>query len=477
MDNAYPDFMDGDPVQPTIVDGYCRGVLDPADVDTFYSALRNQAFDADIRRGMQGNYDDYLNLGWIRDQASNTLEFSMADFALAVMADSLGHDGDRDELLAGADNYANVIDPGSGFARPRHADGTWLSPYGPEEPDHFKEGTGWQYTWLAPQDFRGLFDIVGAGGRGGDPGVVDRLDTFFSTALSDAPAVAEAQKTSTFFGVAYVGNQYAPSNEHDLQAPYIYDYIGQPWKTQKIMRGLQALYRPTPDGLPGNDDLGAMSSWFIWSALGFFPETPGAPVLVVGSPLFEHAVISPVGRDPIVVNAPGASVVAKYVQSASLGDQALDRPWFTQDQLTSAGSVTFEMGPAANESWGAGSGSAPPSLSAGPMADFGCPHRQAPEPIATSLTYTGSTAGRGSSVTLAARLTTSDGEPLAGQTLTFQIAGQTLQGVTAPDGVASVTASVPSHGKSQVVRVVFAGSDAYNPSETTATITWGSPGK
>lgn len=209
MNNSYPDYMDGDPVQPTIVDAYCRGLLDGTDIDAFYAALRDQAFKADIRRGMQGNYDDYLDLGWIRNQASNTLEFTMADFALALMADSLGHDADRDELLARADNYANVIDPSSGFARPRNADGTWKSPYSLEEPDHFMEGTGWQYTWLAPHDFRGLFDLVGshANGRHGDQTVIERLDSFFSTALSDNPAVAEAQKTMTVFGVAYAGNQ------------------------------------------------------------------------------------------------------------------------------------------------------------------------------------------------------------------------------------------------------------------------------
>ncbi|HET7482182.1 MAG TPA: GH92 family glycosyl hydrolase [Actinomycetota bacterium] len=475
MDNAYPDYMDGDPVQPTIVDGYCRGLIDPDKVDAFYDALHHQAFDRDVRRGMQGNYDDYLDLGWIRDQASNTLEFAMADFALAVMADSLGHDADRDELLARADNYANVIDPSIGFARPRHADGTWLDPYQPEEPDHFKEGTGWQYTWLAPQDFRGLFDIVGGSGRGGDAGVRDRLDTFFSTPASDAPAVAEAQKSITFFGVAYAGNQYAPSNEHDLQAPYVYDYIGQPWKTQKIMRGLQALYRPTPDGMPGNDDLGSMSAWFVWSALGFNPETPGAPVFAVGSPLFEHAAIAPVGGDAITIDAPGASVASKYVQSARLGTEVLDRPWFTNEQLADAGSVTFEMGPLPNEAWGAGEADAPPSMTGHAVSDFGCPHRSVPEPAATNLTYTGATRAKGSAVTLAARLTSGD-QTLAGQVVTFRIAGQSLQATTGTDGVATVTASVPDHGRTQTVNVSFAGSAAYAPAEATAIITWGSSG-
>ena len=477
MNNAYPDYMDGDPVQPTIVDAYCRGLIPDDQADAYYDALRTQALDRNIRREMQGNYDDYVDLGWIRNQASNTLEFGMADFALALMADSLGRGDDVTQLTSMADNYANVIDPSSGFARPRNADGSWKTPYSPEEPDHFKEGTGWQYTWLAPHDFRGLFDLVGSEeqGRNGDATVIERLDTFFSTALSDAPAVAEVQKTITAFGVVYAGNQYAPSNEHDLQAPYAYDYIGQPWKTQKIMRGFQALYRPTPDGLPGNDDLGSMSAWFVWSALGFFPEVPGAPLYVTGSPLFERAEIHPAGGAPIVVEAPGASTVAKYVQSASLGEAGLDRPWFTHDELVDAGSVHFDMGLQPNEAWGADPAAAPPSMSTQDLAAFGCPARSITEPerITTVLTYAGETKARGSKVELAARLTTADGSPLAGQGISFEIAGQTATVSTAPDGVARATVEVPEHGRSQQVVVTFAGTGSYLSSTTTETITWG----
>jgi putative alpha-1,2-mannosidase len=370
-----------------------------------------------------------------------------------------------------------VIDPASGFARPRNADGTWKTPYGPEEPDHFKEGTGWQYTWLAPHDFRGLFDLVGSEeqGRNGDATVIERLDTFFSTALSDVPAVAEVQKTITAFGVVYAGNQYAPSNEHDLQAPYTYDYIGQPWKTQKIMRGFQALYRPTPDGLPGNDDLGSMSAWFVWSALGFFPEVPGAPLYVTGSPMFERAAIRPAGGDEIVVEAPGASIASKYIQSARLGDSSLDRPWFTHQDLLDAGSVSFGMGVTPNEGWGADPAAAPPSLSTHDLSAFGCPERKdgGPEQVATVLTYVGDRKAKGEQVTLAARLTTVEGQPIAGETIAFEIAGQTLTGLTDGDGVASTVATVPNHGRSQVVVSRFAGNESLFASEISATITWG----
>jgi putative alpha-1,2-mannosidase len=409
--------------------------------------------------------------------ASGNFEYAIADFALAVMADSLARTSDRDELLTRADNYKELINPATGFAHPRNADGSWMSGYDPMAPDNWKEGTGWQYTWLAPQDLRGLFDLVGGNGRGGDAHVRDRLDTYFSTAAADNPAIAEAQKSATGFGLVYAGNQHAPSNEHDIHAPYLYDYVGQPWKTQKIMRGYQLLYRPTPDGLPGNDDLGSMSAWFVWSALGFYPVQGGAPVYSVGSPMFERAVIQPVGGDPVTVLAPGASFANKYIQAARLGSDPLNRPWFTDDELFTAGEVEFEMGPIANESWGAAPENAPPSLKTHALSAFGCPKREIeePEPIATTLTYTGDTRGRGDRVLLSAVLSTVDGDPVAGELVTFEIMDQVLTATTDAAGVTQTSADVPDHGKSQQVAVRYAGNENYAPSETSATISWGKP--
>jgi predicted alpha-1,2-mannosidase len=482
MNDALPDFMEGDPVQPTIVDGYCRGLLDDSYVNEMYSALRSQAWDEPMGNGVgkrsdtESGYQEYHQRGYMSGKgadASGNFEYAIADFALSLMADSLGKTADRDELLTRADNYKELINPATGFAHPRNADGSWMSGYSPEQPENWKEGTGWQYTWAAPQDLRGLFDIVGGNGRGGDEHVREQLDTYFSTAAADNPAVAEAQKTMTAFGVVYVGNQHAPSNEHDVHAPYLYDYIGQPWKTQKIMRGYQALFRPTPDGMPGNDDLGSMSAWFVWSALGFYPVQGGAPVYSVGSPMFERAVISPVGGEPVTVEAPGASLASKYIQSATLGGDSLDRPWFTNEELFGSGNVTFQMGPLANEQWGADPDLAPPSLSSHPVAAFGCPARAVADRVATQLGYVGSTRAKGQNVELAARLTDSAGVPVVGATLGFEIAGQTLSGVTDADGVARVTASVPSHGNSQAVAVRYAGDARYLPSETSTIVTWG----
>ena len=479
MNDAYPDYMEGDPVQPTIVDGYCRGVLDDAYVDEMYAALRSQAWDEGGKRSAtESGYQEYHQNGFMSGRgadASGNFEYAIADFALAIMADSLGKTADRDELLTRADNYRELINPDTGFAHPRNADGSWLEGYDPMAPDYWKEGTGWQYSWLAPQDFRGLFDLIGGNGRAGNDYVRDRLDTYFSTALSDAPAVAEAQKTMTAFGVVYVGNQHAPSNEHDVHAPYIYDYIGEPWKTQKIMRGYQALFRPTPDGLPGNDDLGSMSSWFVWSALGFYPVQGGAPLYSIGSPMFGRATIAPVGADgTVTVAAPGASIANKYIQSATLGPSSLDRAWFTHDELFGAGDVEFTMGPVENKQWGAAE--PPPSMSTHPLSAFGCPERETTEAetVPTALTYIGDTRAKGESVTLAVSLAIAEGGPIAGETVSFEIAGRTLTAVTDAQGVARTSVTVPDHGRSQNVVARFAGTALYLPSETSATVFWGS---
>ena len=367
--NDYADFMNGEPSIPAIVDGFCRGLVDPADVTPLYQAMRTLALDPAHHRDPEYLQYHYIPYEFDDSGASGTLEHAIADFALALMADRLGNTVDRDQLLQMAGYWRNVFDAGgTKFMRPRHKDGSWLTPYHPEFPTGFREGTGWQYTWLVPQDVRGLVNAMG-----GDAAARTKLDTFFSTAgMTVAPVVvAEVQRDLSLFGIAYYGNQYTPDNETDLQAPFLYNYVGQPWKTQAIVRGLQTVYRPTPDGIPGNDDLGTMSAWYVWSALGFYPETAGAPLYTIGSPVFASATIRLPGGT-FTVHAPGSSFVGKYVSAANLDGAALNRTWFTHDAIRPGGSLTMTMSPIANQHWGVGSGAAPPSMSANSLATFGC---------------------------------------------------------------------------------------------------------
>ncbi len=370
LQNASPDYMMGDPAVISIADGICRGIVDEPQARDLYEAIRHALLEERrdhpyLERGYMGH--DESSRG-----ASQTLENAIADFAGALVADHLGEDADRDRLLDLAGNYRNVLDvDDTGFVRPRFSDGSWLDPYHPELPEGYQEGTGWQWSWVVPHDVRGLFDGMGQG-RGGDDLVRERLDVHFGTPVAEhVPYVwPEVQKHITLFGIAYYGNQYQPSNEVELHAPYLYNWAGEPWKTQALVRGIQGLYRPTPDGLPGNDDLGTMSSWYVWSALGFYPPTGGAPLYTIGSPVFSEARIR-LTDGVFTVRAPGASAAGKYVQGASLDGSSLERTWFTHDAFTAGGSLELEMGPAANRSWG--TNDPPPSLSSHPLDAFGCP--------------------------------------------------------------------------------------------------------
>jgi predicted alpha-1,2-mannosidase len=261
------------------------------------------------------------------------------------------------------------LDPETGWVRPRHADGTWKTPFAPTDEDGFQEGNAWQYSWLAPHDAAGVFSRMG-----GDNVATQRLDQLFAHELaSRVPlAVAEVHNRLNVFGLVYRTATYAPGNEHDIQVPWMYPFARQPYKTQAVHRQVQGLFRPTPDGLPGNDDLGGLSATHVFSALGFGPVTPGAPFYVVGSPQFERAEIAlPRGRT-FTVEAPGASLPGKYVQAARLGGKGLDRAWFSHDDVASGTTLTLTMGTSPNTTWGSAAGAVPPSASQASLRSFGC---------------------------------------------------------------------------------------------------------
>jgi len=365
--------MSGDPVIPFVAEGWCRGLVPDDAKPELFEAMRE----------MVERRPEYIEHGYqpVRPPESSwevyeggpgstgtSLEYGVAEFSLALMADRLERETDRDTMVARAMNYRNLLDPQTGWIRPRFADGSWLEPFHPELGYGFQEGTSWQYSWLAMQDLRGLFDRMG-----GDSVVRDRLDTLLAfPATATVPVLpAKAQNQATVFGIAYYGNQYAPGNEHDLEAPFLYNYAGAPWKTQASARGVVSVFTPTPDGLPGNDDLGALSGWLVWAMLGIYPMTPGAPMYTVASPVFTSAVVHRPTGD-LTISAPNASTTAKYVQSATLNGAPLDRAWFTESDLQDGATVTLAMDAIPNVAWGAAPQDAPPSASTHALDAFGC---------------------------------------------------------------------------------------------------------
>ena len=353
-ENYDPAHMSGDPAIPMIADGVCRGLLGQDEAEALYQHA------VALRSFREPQLDQ---LGFLPGNPGTTLEYGEADFALALLAHRLGHDEDADRWLNASLDYRNILDPDSKWIRPRNADGTWYSTtplgYEPTDDTGFDEGNSWQYSWMVPQDMRGLFDRMG-----GDDAAVQRLDEFFA-------APSDVQNRLNGFGTVYRDPQWAPGNETDLGAPYVYPYAHQPWKTQAELRAAQQVYKPTLEGLPGNDDLGGLSGWYVWTALGMGPFTPGAPLLMVGAPVFTHVTIAlPHGR--FTIDAPGASLAGKYVQSAKLDGKRLDDSWFPASAIHRRGVLHLEMG-VTPSTWGATD--APPSVSDKNFSldSFGCP--------------------------------------------------------------------------------------------------------
>ncbi|MEY2425658.1 MAG: hypothetical protein QOI61_1230, partial [Actinomycetota bacterium] len=322
--NSDPGYMTGDPAVPMIADGVCRGIVKGDEAQALYA----EAVALQARREPGLLPKGYLTLAEARYAVATTLEYGVADFALALMQHQSEGQADERSVL-GSVRYRNLLDQSTQWIRPRLADGSWLQEFIPENGYGFQEGTSWQYSWLAMQDLRGVIDRMG-----GNAAVQDRLDKFFNLPASAAAPVVwpKVQNQTTVFGIDYHGNQYAPGNEHDLEAPYVYNYAGAPWKTQAATRGALSIYTPTPDGLPGNDDLGALSGWVVWSMLGIYPITPGAPLYTIASPVFDHAVIHMASGD-VTIDAPNHTFATKYVQSVNINVVPLHKTWLSKIAL------------------------------------------------------------------------------------------------------------------------------------------------
>ncbi len=365
-DNDYTGVMNGDAADPIIAEAYAFGARDFSADTALEAMVRGATRSSDPSTWSGGfierpNLHDYERLGYVPGNASETLEYALADFSIAAFARQIGDTATYVRFLGRSQDWQNVFDSQAefrgfaGYVEPRSADGTF--PTGPGfqvrprryGQSGFEEGNTIQYTWMVPQDLHGLI-----GAMGGNAIAVERLDTLF-TQLNVGPDLP----------------YYWAGNEPALTMPWIYDYAGAPYKTQAVVhRLLTDVYSATPGGEPGNDDLGAMSSWLVWSYLGMYPETPGTPVLVFGAPVFPKATIHLGDGRTVVVSAPGATMQT-YVQSLTVNGKPCATDWLSADAVITPGtSVTeldFTMGPTPDTSWGADPADAPPSYPAGPV--------------------------------------------------------------------------------------------------------------
>ncbi|MDN3267258.1 GH92 family glycosyl hydrolase [Streptomyces sp. MA15] len=382
--NSETNIMTGDPVTPFLVEAWSKGLLAGHEQEA-YALLRKNALrtppDDSPYNGRAG-IAAYLERGYVpsglepgkdcpdkggdndcRHPASATLEYAAADASLALMAEGLGRTADARMFAARGQWYRNLWDSSLQQFRPRTTEGTWVTPYDPVEAGHqFHEGGAYQYQWLAPQDPAGLVELMGGRKR-----TEQRLDAFFAYGklLKDPAGTARHDWISAPYD--YYGKPtYNPNNEPDLHAPYMYLWAGAPAKTATVIRAAMTLFTDGPDGMTGNDDLGTMSAWYVFSSLGLYPTTNGGGFLAVSSPQFPSAEIriGAYGKrqgGTLTVKAPGASDTRRYVERAEFGGKDLRATWLDWDAVAEGGRLTFEMSDEPS-AWGTGKGAEPPSV-------------------------------------------------------------------------------------------------------------------
>lgn len=358
--NGPTSVMGGDSVDVVLAGGYAFGARS-FDVRGAVAAMVHGATETSPREDgwyvERPELDEYQRFGYIVNThttsvapvpngASETLEYALDDFSIAQLAREANETAVYRTFLRRASSWANLFDTATGLIAPRDGEGAFMqTPIGDAGQSGFQEGNAAQYSWNVPHDVR---DLVA--GMGGPPAARQRLDTFF-TQLNAGQNLP----------YAWLGN------EPSLGSPWLYLSVGAPWRAQDVVRqALLTLYGDSPTGLPGNDDLGEMSAWYVWCAIGLYPQNPAMRYLDVGSPLFAHVVVKAPSGPTIAIDAPQAADDAPYVQSLDVNDRATQQTYL---DLPLRGTVhlAFTLGTTPNERWGSAPADAPPSYAAAPV--------------------------------------------------------------------------------------------------------------
>jgi predicted alpha-1,2-mannosidase len=356
--------MVGDPAAPIIAGAYAFGALDFDHGEALAAMLKGAT-----EYGASPNADyveraalpAYVAAGWVPHEgtegssgastsllgtadavwgsAATTLEYAVADFAIARFAGAIGRADVCAAFATRAANWRHVFNPATGYVQPRRATGEFAPAFDPAGGEGFAEGNASQYTWMVPHDLGGLIEAVG-----GRVAATERLDAFF-TELNAGP-------TSRF---AFLGN------EPSFHTPWIYGWLGAPEKSQAVVRrALLTLFDAAPTGYPGNDDMGQMSAWYVLGALGLSPVIPGTDVLALGTPLFPRVDVRR-PRGTITIVGRGAGRSRPYVHALRVDGRAHRRPWIAFADLARGARLAFTLG-ATPGTWGTAPGDAPPSF-------------------------------------------------------------------------------------------------------------------
>jgi predicted alpha-1,2-mannosidase len=364
---GHRDCMIGSNSASLIADSYLKGIRG-YDIDVLYEAiLKNTRGVGPVSSVGRLGAEYYNRLGFvpynvgIRENTARTLEYAYADFCIWRLAMALERPQEEIDLFAyRAMNYKNVFDPSRKLMRGRNEDGTFQSPFSPYKwGDTFTEGNSWHYTWSVFQDVAGLVDLMG-----GRAAFIAKLDSIF-----EVPPVFDY----SYYGIVIheiremqimnMGN-YAHGNQPIQHMIYLYDYAGQPWKTQyRIREVLDKLYNFTPDGYCGDEDNGQTSSWYVFSALGFYPVTPGTGEYVFGSPLFNKVTLKFENGRELIIEAPENTIRNIYVHNIRLNGKQIEKNFIKHDELLKGGRLLFGMDSAPSYNRGISEENSPYSMS------------------------------------------------------------------------------------------------------------------
>ena len=327
------DCMVGYPAIPVVADAVLKGFagIDPEEA---YEAMKQTAMLEERGNGARMTYG-YIPWDTMKESVAYELEYDLADWALAQVAQMLGKSDDYEYFLKRSKQYQNLFDPATRFLRGKGTDGTFHEPFDPfgssHQNDDYTEGTAWQYTWLVPHDVDGLVDLMG-----GKHPFLQKLDSLF---VVEGDMGEDASPD-----ISGLIGQYAHGNEPSHHVVYMYAMVGEPGKTaEKVRQVLKEMYFDQPDGLSGNEDVGQMSAWYILSSIGFYQAEPAGGRYYFGSPLFDEVVIKlPAGS--FTVRAVDNSAENIYIQSVTLNGEPYSLSYIDYQDIMRGGVLEFQMG-------------------------------------------------------------------------------------------------------------------------------------
>jgi predicted alpha-1,2-mannosidase len=285
-----------------------------------------------------------------RQAVAVTLEHSYDDWCLAQLAKALGKETDYDFFMKRSKNYRHVFNPATGFMAPKMANGKWVEPFDPQlsggvgSRSFYAENNAWTWNFSVQHDIPGLIELLG-----GKDAFVKRLDALFN----EPTHISKWQFMGQFPDATGLNGMFVTGNEPSFHIPYLYNYAGQPWRTQRRIREIMELwFDDRPLGIPGDEDGGGLCSWFVFSAMGFFPVTPGSGEYAIGSPFFNSIKIQLPDGKTFSVIAENCSKKNKYIQSAMLNGNQLNKPFISHTDIVQGGKLHLVMGDRPNKEWG-----------------------------------------------------------------------------------------------------------------------------